>query len=417
MSSGLNSIRLRSHLVAGWTSGFSRGTIKFSTNARPPSFPKCGFSRGTIKLSTNARPPSFPKCMTSSQNRATSGSRWRRWKRRTKFLSPMLRSRQAACLDQLWRALLNTSRKLRSHLRQCDTSSLNASALPLLLVTPDLRRLSRQLNQCQLPRSPELQRIGTMLPFPEAPRTPAQDRLGFGTSEILLNNQAERGGTRVSLPLDHPASSLYCVSRCPAYQRVNVGNDYGKTRLRIPPPIRSKTTALPRCAHHHSAQRERSGPLRRGDESAGKRSHRNRSSSPERVRLLQPLLPHPQKRRWPATYSRSQTPELRPDEKVVQDDHFETDPNANMPRGLVHVTGSERHLLSHPGSPPITDDSWDSHSKGWHINTRPCRLGCPWLPALLHDAWMRLSPLCDRWWSAYSTTSTTGSFWLSRRRI
>ncbi len=48
-------------------------------------------------------------------------------------------------------------------------------------------------------------------------------------------------------------------------------------------------------------------------------------------------------------------------------------------------------------APPITDDSWDSQLKGWHINTRSCRLGCPWLPALLHDAWMRLSPLCDKW--------------------
>ncbi len=91
--------------------------------------------------------------------------------------------------------------------------------------------------------------------------------------------------------------------------------------------------------------------LHRGDESAEKRSHRNRSSSPVRVRLLQPLLPRPQKRRRPATYSRSQTPALRPDEKVVQDDHFETDPLAIMPRGLVHVAGYERRVLSHPGSP------------------------------------------------------------------
>ncbi len=37
------------------------------------------------------------------------------------------------------------------------------------------------------------------------------------------------------------------------------------------------------------------------------------------------------KRRRPATYSRSQTPELHPDEKVVQDDHFETDPLAICP--------------------------------------------------------------------------------------
>ncbi len=136
---------------------------------------------------------------------------------------------------------------------------------------------------------------------------------------------------------------------------VNVGNDYGKTRLYT--PIRSKTTALPQCAHHHSARRERSSAPRRGDESAGKRSHRNRSSSPERVRLLQPLLPRLQKRQQPATYSRSQTPELCPDEKVVQNDHFETDHPANMPRVLVHVAGSERRILSHPGSPPITDDS------------------------------------------------------------
>ncbi len=121
-------------------------------------------------------------------------------------------------------------------------------------------------------------------------------------------------------------------------QCINVGNDYGKTRLYN--PIRLKTTTLPRCARHHSAQRERSGPPRRGDESAGKRSHRNHYSSPERVRLLQPLLPCPQKRQQPATYSRSQTPELRPDEKIIQDDHFETDSPANMPRGLVHVAGS-----------------------------------------------------------------------------
>ncbi len=52
------------------------------------------------------------------------------------------------------------------------------------------------------------------------------------------------------------------------------------------------------------------------------------------------------------TYSRSQTPDLCPDEKVVQDDHFETDPLANMPRGLVYVAGSERRILSHPDSPP-----------------------------------------------------------------
>ncbi len=79
--------------------------------------------------------------------------------------------------------------------------------------------------------------------------------------------------TAVSTPC-YVGRSLAGHPRC-----IRVGNDYGKMRLYT--PIRSKTTALLLCARHHSAQRECSSPLRRGDESAGKRSHRNRSSSPE----------------------------------------------------------------------------------------------------------------------------------------
>ncbi len=150
----------------------------------------------------------------------------------------------------------------------------------------------------------------------------------------------------------HASRGLACHPRC-----VNVGNDYGKTRLYT--PICSKTTVLPRCARHHSAQRERSSPPRRGDEYAGKGAIEivppAQSESGFYSRYF--LVPKKKKKDWPATYSRSQTPELCPDEKVVQDDHFETDPSANMPRGLVNVTGSERRVLSHPGSPPITDDS------------------------------------------------------------
>ncbi len=117
-------------------------------------------------------------------------------------------------------------------------------------------------------------------------------------------------------------------------------------------PIRSETTTLPRCARHHSAQQGRSCPLRRGDKSTGKGCHKSNSSSPERVRLLQPLLPCAQKRLWPATYSRSHNLESSPGKKVVQDDHIKAYPIANMPRGRVYVTGSERRLLSYPGSPP-----------------------------------------------------------------
>ncbi len=52
------------------------------------------------------------------------------------------------------------------------------------------------------------------------------------------------------------------------------------------------------------------------------------------------------------THPRSHTSELRPYETAVRDDYIETDSLANMPRGLVLFAGSERHLLSHPDSPP-----------------------------------------------------------------
>ncbi len=45
--------------------------------------------------------------------------------------------------------MLNASRRLRSHLRRCKTSSLSAPALLLLPVAPGLRQISRQLNQRQ----------------------------------------------------------------------------------------------------------------------------------------------------------------------------------------------------------------------------------------------------------------------------
>ncbi len=92
-----------------------------------------------------------------------------------------------------------------------------------------------------------------------------------------------------SLELFQPCHAGRCLAGDPWC--VRVGNGYVKMRLYT--PIRWKTITLPRCARHHIAQQGRSSPPRRGDESAAKRSHRSRSSSPERVRLLQPLLPCP----------------------------------------------------------------------------------------------------------------------------
>ncbi len=85
----------------------------------------------------------------------------------------------------------------------------------------------------------------------------------------------------------HTGRGLAGHPRC-----VRMGNGYDKTRLFT--PIRSETTTFPWGGPHHSTQRECSSSACRGDESASKGSHRSHSSS-ERVRLLQLLLPRPQK--------------------------------------------------------------------------------------------------------------------------
>ncbi len=82
-----------------------------------------------------------------------------------------------------------------------------------------------------------------------------------------------------------------------------------------------------------------------------KRSHRNCSSCPERVRLLQPLLPRPQK-----DSGLRLNLDLRllnyADRKGHSGWSLWNRFSRNMLRGLVHVAGSERRVLPHPGSPP-----------------------------------------------------------------
>ncbi len=155
-------------------------------------------------------------------------------------------------------------------------------------------------------------------------------------------------------------------------------------------PIRSKTPALQRHGLHHSAKRECPRSTLRGDDSAGKRSNRKSTSSSERFRLQQPLLPLPQEGRRPPDHPWSQTPKLSPHEDVVQADHIEIDPLADSARGLVLFSGPEGCILS-----PITDDSWDSPSREWLISTQSFPLDCLWPPALLRIACMdaALSPL------------------------
>ncbi len=122
--------------------------------------------------------------------------------------------------------------------------------------------------------------------------------------------------------------------------------------MRLFTPIRLKTPAFQRCGLHLGAGREHSRSALRGDDVAGKGSHRNGPSSSERVRLLQSSLPRPQKGWRPPAHPRSQTPESRPHETAIQDDHAEADPLADSHRGLVLFSGPGRRILSHPDSPP-----------------------------------------------------------------
>ncbi len=104
---------------------------------------------------------------------------------------------------------------------------------------------------------------------------------------------------------------------------VRVG--YGDNKTRLFTTIRSKTPALQRRGLHLGAGLERLRSALRCDDASGKRSHRNGFSSFERVRLLQPLLPRPQKGWRPPAHPRSQTPESRPHGTAVQDDQAEAD--------------------------------------------------------------------------------------------
>ncbi len=80
---------------------------------------------------------------------------------------------------------------------------------------------------------------------------------------------------------------------------------YGDNKTRLLTAVRSKTPALQRHGSHLCSEQRRTHRALRGDDFAGKGRRRNDSSSPERVRLLQLLLPRPQKGWRPATHPRS----------------------------------------------------------------------------------------------------------------
>ncbi len=103
---------------------------------------------------------------------------------------------------------------LMCHIKRCDTSSLSAPALLLLPVAPGLRRLSRQLNQRQPPRSPDLLRVNAHARHDATPSWSAKDpgpRLPWIRRLRCPPDQPGRKRrARVSLPLRK--QPLMCLS-------------------------------------------------------------------------------------------------------------------------------------------------------------------------------------------------------------
>ncbi len=98
-----------------------------------------------------------------------------------------------------------SSQAMRHFHPKC-TSSFAASSHPRLAPT---KQTSKPTLATPEPRPKESRhdrersRSAQRYPLPRR-----QDSLGYNASEVLLISQAEKGGARVSLPPDHPASSL-----------------------------------------------------------------------------------------------------------------------------------------------------------------------------------------------------------------
>ncbi len=215
MSSGSSDILLRSRLAAGWTSGFSRAASKPPANARPLSFPKfttSSLNRGappTRLTSVLLLPPPSPP-LTALMRRDTSTCPL--WMSPWPHISARPRLSDGRQVEGFTESDL---RRLRIRLRRCDTSSQNVPVL-LLLVAPRLRRLSSPPSQSQPLQSPYLLKVGRIEGIPArqdaTPFRSARDS-GLRLPWIRrLRSPPDQPGrkrrARVSLPPDHPASSL-----------------------------------------------------------------------------------------------------------------------------------------------------------------------------------------------------------------
>ncbi len=248
---GLEWSPLRSHLASHV---FSRGAIKPPANARPPSFPKFIRAHDIMARPHSSRiRPSASVALTSVdcaeekgyEHLPLSGKRNRPGSTRHQSHRPSI-WRSMSSLIVLKRLLWLTITEMKEagkvpflhapvsssslfgpaveRFAECFTEAQKSSQLqhflPKRISSSSASRRSRPAPIQQTakppptvpePQTPEGRRDGGH--SRSARRYPFPKRQG-PWPKIALDSQAERGGARVSLLLDHPASSLYCASRC-----------------------------------------------------------------------------------------------------------------------------------------------------------------------------------------------------------
>ncbi len=184
---------------------------------------------------------------------------------------------------------------------------------------------------------------------------------------------------------------------------VTVGSGDNKARLFT--SIRSETLAFQRDGPHFGSEQRRTRPALWSEKSAGERSHRDGSSSPERVRLLQPLLPSPQKGWRPAAHPRSQAPESRPQQILSQIRPENLFFSLDLKDAYFHIQIAPHHRRFLRFA-----------FKGVAYQYTVLPFGLSLAPRTFTKCiYAALSPLRQKE-SAFSITSMTDSFWPSRRR-
>ncbi|KAL0147769.1 hypothetical protein M9458_056912, partial [Cirrhinus mrigala] len=280
-----------------------------------------------------------------------------------------LRSPPQVCLGRPWRDSLSVSLRHKSRPRLCDTFCQNARVPQLLPGAPSLHRPSSRRKEEEGAKS----RAGRTTPQ-EASAEPPSTSLNAGcrgrcvlckscceywvhVSCAHTNSRcdSEQNKTQTSskreqisssnhkgclLPLRWPTArtdyTLGHSGRGLAGHPRSVRLGIGDSKKRLLTPVRSKAPAFQRRGPHRGDEQGRSRPALRGDDIAGKGRHRSGPSSPERLGVLQPLLPRPQEGWDSSTHSRFKTLESGPHETAVQD--------VNSKQILSHVRSGDWFL-------------------------------------------------------------------------